>query len=129
MKVERKERGWPGHFICANSCIFRRNTLLSTDKYNIVVSTVGNMFKHGSNEREIDTIGYDRYYETMVFHSKEGCKYNDADVTHEIHFNSNWCLNTKDSDLEADEMHENVVKELTTRLEAGELFEKEDAYI
>ena len=55
-----KWKGLPGHFICANDCVFRLHTQIG--KYKI--STVGAMYK---DERELIEIGLSRHYETMVF--------------------------------------------------------------
>jgi hypothetical protein len=64
--VTRTERGWGGHFICADRCLFRRNTLLhNTDTgAKIVISTVGLM---KGPDGGIEAIGWERYYETMAF--------------------------------------------------------------
>ncbi len=62
--MKRTERGWAGHFICAERCRFRRNTLLEIGDMAIVVSTVGAMMSRGEDKPE--TIGHERYYETKV---------------------------------------------------------------
>jgi hypothetical protein len=110
-EVKRTERGWPGHFICAYKCLFRRNTLLEYKDIKIVVSTVGMMRDIDKNHYEI--IGYERYYETMAFHALKGDKYDDIDVERQVEFYSPWSLNKIEVDLEADEMHEKVVEELS----------------
>ena len=119
-EVKRTERGWAGHFICADSCKFRRNTLLECGDVKIVVSTVGAMYDHDGKLQEI---GLNRHYETMAFYV-DGLtgKYKDADVSREICFDSQWALKWhKDGyiDNEANDMHEAVVKELTEKLIKG----------
>ena len=119
MAVQREERGWAGHYICAYLCQFRRNTLLTCGDRRIVVSTVGNMYdKRGQREE----IGYQRYYETMAFEAVLKNGYYEADVDREVPFESPWSLNENDeqSDQKANDMHEAVVAELTRGLEAGE---------
>ena len=64
LNVTRTEQGWPGHFVCADKCLFRRNTLLQIGEARVIVSTVGDMRNH---RNEITSIGSDLYYETMVF--------------------------------------------------------------
>ena len=129
-KVTRTERGWAGHFICAERCLFRRNTLLERGDVKIVVSTVGAlmlpMSPPDSNMVEMHTIGANnRYYETMAFHSNpKDERYHDADVTNEVHFKSNWSINEKDADDKANDMHNMVVCEIFGRLERGDKFEK-----
>jgi len=113
MKVKRTERGWPGHFICADRCLFRRNTLLEHGDIKIVVSTVGAM----------ETVSCDRYYETMVFHSKkDDKKYHDIDVNKQVDFDSKWEINVLD-DVKANRMHEKVVREISRELLAGNKYE------
>jgi len=126
MSVIRTERGWGGHFIYVNRCLFRRNTLLEYNNTKIVVSTVGLMIDiHAPgypNGITFDTIGHNRYYETMAFHSKEeDIRYHDADVSRNVSFDSPWTISEIDADDLANEMHEAVVTELTSRLLSGKL--------
>lgn len=53
--------GYPGHFICADSCHFR----MTTEIGGVLVSTVGDY--HVSRESEMTTIGAGRFFETFVF--------------------------------------------------------------
>lgn len=117
MSVKRIECGWAGHFICANDCLFRRNTHLERNGVSIVVSTVGNMVSPIT--KEIEEVGLDRYSETMVFYSKDDNYYNDADVSRQIYLEGTWCLGETD-DWAINEMHENAVQEIIERMEAGE---------
>ena len=127
MKVDRMERGWAGHFIAANSCRFRRNTLLTCGKIEIVVSTVGLMEnklkgKGVGFEEKFSEIGCGRYYETMAFFANPNDKrYHDIDVSREVKFDSPWCISVIDADDKANDMHEVVVKELTNKLKSGEI--------
>ena len=118
--VKRTERGWAGHFICAQRCLFRRNTLLEAAEIRVVVSTVGLMQDNDDGFREI---GCNRYYETMAFHAlREQDRYWDADVSRQVSFDSNWAIDNLDADDKANDMHEAVVDELTKKLEtSGEL--------
>ena len=125
-KVIRTERGWAGHFICVKDCLFRRNTLLEYNDIKIVVSTVGLMetpWKKGSEfyTGPFEEIGIGRYYETMAFHStKSDTRYHDIDVRRQINFDSQWSIDRIDADDLANDMHEKVVTEITTRLQEGE---------
>ena len=62
-EVNVTERGWPGHFILSDRCLFRRNTLLEYKDKKWVVSTVGNYI---NRENKLDTIGHRRWYETRA---------------------------------------------------------------
>jgi hypothetical protein len=79
--VQIRERGWGGHFIAANSCRFRRNTLVTKGRRHIVVSTVGNMFTDRGGP---ETIGHDRLYETCAFIGQKDGAYTEADVTRQV---------------------------------------------
>lgn len=117
-KVKRTERGWAGHFICADACRFRRNTLIEYGDKKWVVSTIGRMVvtDHKTLKSKYDTIGAgNRYYETMAFKGSEIEKgYIDANVSEPIDFESNWAINDikPDSEQRANDMHEKVVEEL-----------------
>lgn len=114
--VTRTERGWPAHFICAHSCRYRRNTLISVNgKPKCVVSTVGNMVNN--KEHKTEEIGYERYYETMAFKTRKVGEYIEADVSEQINFLSPWAISeiAEYTDNQADKMHEAVVAELMER--------------
>ena len=123
IEVKRTERGWGGHFICVESCLFRRNTLLEAGDVKIVVSTVGNML-NSTKDGEIGTIGYMRYFETMAFHSDaEDAEFHDIDMERQVRFASPWELAEPHMDNEANDMHEAVVAELMDGLAAGNHYE------
>lgn len=75
--VKRTEQGWAGHFIAAQSCLFRRNTLLELDEERLIISTVGN---YQPRSGPIQEIGAGRYYETMIFWAESRGGYWEADV-------------------------------------------------
>jgi hypothetical protein len=127
--VKRTESGWPGHHICALSCVFHRTTFLTLGDITIVVSTVGAYIAEsmrGKNQ-DFETVGLDRYYETMAFDTmdgnveRDGCTCSTADVGRQITFDADWWIDkpyAPDS-CKADAMHEAVVAELTAKLEQG----------
>lgn len=128
--VTRTERGWAGHFCAAASCLFRRNTLLECGKIKIVVSTVGLMQNSLYGRKDLqysalaknrfDTIGLDRYYETMAFHANpKDARYHDIDVTRQVKFESQWSIGTLDADDKANLMHEAVVEEISQKMSKG----------
>lgn len=120
MSVQRTERGWAGHFICSDRCLFRRNTLLSCGEVKVVVSTVG-LMRDPLNESRFQEIGLDRHFETMAFYSKkDDQRYHDIDVTRKIDFESPWSIGEIDADDKANLMHETVVEELVAKMEKGE---------
>lgn len=120
-EVKRTERGWAGHFICSEYCQFRRNTLLEYGDKKWVISTVGRMIitNPKTMKKEFDTIGHNRYYETMAFEAKEVENgYIDADVEKIIDFESEWAIQDikPDSEQRANDMHEAVVEELSLKI-------------
>lgn len=115
--VKLTERGWAGHFICADGCQFRRNTLLECGDTRVVVSTVGNWIRNEKPQK----IGAGRYYETMAFFAKYDDPYWDADVTKKICSSSRWEIAkcNRETDAEANDMHENVLVELSAKILNG----------
>lgn len=115
-KVKRTERGWAGHFICADRCLFRRNTLLEYENIKIVVSTVGRLFAKRQGRMEIVTVGSERYYETMAFYSDPNdTVYHDIDVERYIELGCDWQLNEID-DNKANNMHEMAVEWVSAQI-------------
>jgi len=119
------ERGWGGHFIRAQWCLFRRNTLIEHEGRFVVVSTVGNMISEvGETARKIR---YDSYYETMVFESDVHDQlYHDADVSREIVDIDSPCSISEckhETDAQANLMHDAVVDELKEKILNGKLVE------
>ena len=134
-EVKITERGWAGHFICADKCKFRRNTLLEYGDKKWIVSTVGAMpqseifrkIPEFCSKNGFETIGLDRYYETMAFEAQDctengsDCVYLDANVSEQIDFDSNWAIDHIDfgTDQEANDMHDAVVMELVEKIKAN----------
>jgi hypothetical protein len=119
MKIKITERGWPAHYCCASSCLFRRNTLIEYGKKKIVVSSVGSRLDE--DEKSLLDIGINRYWETMAFKSKQEGIYTEANIQKQISFSSPWALGKAANDLMANDMHEKVVKEIAKKLKAGVL--------
>lgn len=111
------ERGWPGHYICAPQCLFRRNTLVSFGDIAIVVSSVGNLIPPGSDK--IEAIGLTRYFETMAFLADD-TKYKDAIISKPIRINSDWEVSVPD-DFVANANHDRIVREIIDRLVDGRI--------
>lgn len=121
IEVKRTERGWPGHFICAERCLFRRNTLLESGETRIVVSTVGLMRDIHAKNGQFERIGCDRYFETMAWHAKHDGRYWDMDVERSMSFESPWLIADLDADDRANDMHEAVVDEIAGKMRRGAL--------
>lgn len=121
--VKRTEKGWAGHFIGSNYCMFRRHTLLEYGEIAITVSTVGNSMPY--KDQEVQEIGTGRCFETMAFHSlpvTEENKWKDADISRQISFVSPWSIREPWKEQEANDMHEGVVYEIADRLSTGDQF-------
>ena len=123
-EVKVTERGWAGHFICSDRCLFRRNTLLEYNDRKWVVSTVGT---YRNREDKIDSVGHRRWYETLAFEAVEASGYIEADIMKQIFFDSEWgiwgdsweevcdnCNGTPDN--VANDMHDQVVNELIDKI-------------
>lgn len=123
-EVKRTERGWAGHLCFASACRFRRNTLLEYGDKKWIVSTVG---AYVNSDGKFDAIGYNRFFETMVFEAEERNGYLDADVSREIPFESDWGIfgetwkevvaKYPQVDNVDNDMHEKVVEELTIAIQ------------
>jgi len=67
-----------------------------------------------------------RYYETMAFHASYDGTFWDSDVTREVSFDSPWVIDEPGKDLLANHQHEEVVKEIVSRIKAGEFSQLTD---
>ena len=116
--MKQTERGWQGHFI--RKCRFHLNTLLNYKGFKIIVSTVGNyVFRD-----KMQTIGVDKYYETMVFESKYD-EWDSIEVTKNIYFNSKWAYSGKD-EMPPQKGHWKVVAEIKEKMINGDIIPKGD---
>ena len=91
----------------------------------MVVSTVGNM-RELKPQGNVQTIGHERYYETMAFHARWEEPYWEADVHFEIFPDGlKWSIGqiTHETDFEADAMHEAYVSGVKERMLNGEIKE------
>lgn len=120
-QVTRTERGWAGHYICSYKCLFRRNTLLEYGDVKVVVSTVGAQLEC-RYPRKFDTVGHNRYYETMAFMADEtDTRFNDIDPGKELLIAGNTAIDHLDADDEANDMHEAIVEEIADKMVSGTL--------
>jgi hypothetical protein len=123
-KAKVTYRGWPGHFICGDRCIFHLNTLIELGDTRVVVSTVGMMKDYHApnmcNENKFEEIGFDRYYETMAFHAERRGEFWDADATRQVPFESEWAYSSISDEWRANKGHLAVVDEIVNRLESGQ---------
>lgn len=114
-EVKRTERGWGGHFVGSRHCEFRRNTLLECGEARLVVSSVGAyMPKEDGKYALVNGYGF---YETLAF-APMIAPYWDIDPRLPIHFDGKWYIDkiSNSIDIEANDMHEAIVHELSERL-------------
>jgi len=118
-------RGWPGHFIMGNRCVFHLNTLIEYMGIRIVVSTVGNLQSNPLKSRKPEEVGAGRYYETMAFHARfdDGYWDTDTDTSKMISLQGKTAVTkmTWESDAEAQEMHEVAVQETVRGVREGRI--------
>lgn len=127
-EVKRTERGWAGHLCVSAYCRYHRNTLLEFEDKKIVVSTVGH---YVNSEGKIDSIGFERWYETMCFEGMEENGYIEADIHKGISINQEWGIwgSTWQEvldlfplvDNQADKMHESIVAEMAEKIQKGDI--------
>lgn len=79
------------------------------------------------HKNEMDTIGHERWFETMVFKAKKDGPYWDANVSEQISVKGEWGIWGKtakelpeDVDNKANEMHERIVKQFAVTDEPEE---------
>jgi hypothetical protein len=98
---------------------FAKKTILEVGSKAIMISTVGN----GTDPSLSGPLrlGYNRYYETMVFPARFECDVWMGSMGSEISFDSKWEIDRVDenTDQEATEMHECVVTEIFKKMIDG----------
>jgi len=117
-KVKITYRGWPGHFICGDRCVFHLNSLLECGDLKIVVSTVGMLKTENGN---YDTIGCDRYYETMAFVAKRENEFYDANVNKQLEIESRCCWGKLKDEWKANKGHWKVIEEIKNKMLNGSI--------
>ena len=126
-EVTHVERGWIAHFICADKCLFRRNTLIECEQTEtrIIVSTVGAMRVETLDRVYFAEISPGRFYETVAFHAHWDGIYWDADVSKKIiNIDSPWNIDTceRETDEQANKMHDDIVTEIYSKMLEGEKY-------
>ncbi len=118
-------RGWIGHYILADRCLFRLNTLVEVGESRVVVSTVGMLRTRDGKAWEPGGVGVKRNYETMAFWASltetDAGNFWDPDTSRQVDFTSPWCWEKMEDEAKAQAGHEAVVAEIAARLEAGGL--------
>ena len=119
MDIDITERGWSGHYCASSHCRFNRNTSIKGPDICIIVSTVGNKSRDGKPEE----IGYKIYYETVAFRAKSCDPFAELDASAQIDIDAPWHINriNKKSDIDANNMHEKVVLEISKKISTGVL--------
>ena len=133
-KAKVTYRGWPGHFICGERCVFHLNTLVELGEIRIVISTVGMMKNwhapNAFNATEYEEIGCERYYETMSFAAIRRGEFYDADVHRQVQFEAPWSYGSIADEWKANKGHWNVVNEIVDKMETGQpIFDMEGSAI
>ncbi len=123
--VTTTERGWPAHFVGADACTFRRNTLLQCGDNAVVVSTVGN-YRPPSMNGGSSEIGVRAFYETLALRAYQEGPYLEGDAGQRIEFDAPGILGLDPAldsyaDYAANIMHNDVVEEVSAKLLAGVL--------
>lgn len=122
-EIIRTERGWCGYIKGYQYCLFRRNTLLEYLNKKIVIATLGNFID--PYRWKVMPISNDVWYETIAGYAinKEGYWDIDGDrrigikTPHAIYGSMDYLLEKfKTPDIYANNMHEDVVKEMMDRI-------------
>jgi len=115
-------RGWCGHFILADRCLFRLNTLIEHNDIKVVVSTVGNLH---SKDGAYEVIGVDRHYETACFRAMDDDQYLEIDAQKQLDYFDGFSIDDykdrTDYDNIANEMHERIVSQVVEDIKTGKL--------
>lgn len=117
------ERGWPGHFILADRCVWHRNTLLSIPGFMVVVSSVGNM-RDSRDPRTVVPLGgmpgvaghRPYWFETMAFVGVPRDGYVEGDVSRRVRLPRGVGRVFEQDDRAAERMHDAAVKSVLQRL-------------
>lgn len=125
--VKRTERGWNQYLIGSQWCSFKRNTLLEYEGTKVVVATTGNFMNPLTYK--IDKIpGTNVWYATIVGMGVEADGYVELDGSKQIPVVSKHDIEAEkyeaNFDLEANEMHEEVVEEVIKKLLDGSIKEE-----
>ena len=117
-KVKTTERGWVGHFIGGDRCLYHRNTLIEYKNKKWIISTVGLYKNPTTNKIDILCGGGRAYYETKAFVANFENGYWEIDAGKEIAFDNQCAIYHcgYTADKEADQLHDKIVEELKYKI-------------